>query len=70
MLSPILEELSKEFTNINFIKINIDHNQEVASKFNVRSIPTVYLFKDSKIVSYFVGFKNKDQIIEFLKEVK
>jgi thioredoxin 1 len=67
MLSPIIDELSNEFTNINFGKINVDDASNLAIKYNVQSIPTVFLFKDGQIKNKFLGFMPKELIIKFLK---
>ena len=46
-VSPILERLAKEFAGkVKILKLNIDENQEIASEFGIRSIPTFISFKD------------------------
>jgi thioredoxin 1 len=67
MLSPIMDELSNEFTNINFGKINVDDAGNLATKYSVQSIPTVFLFKDGQVKNKFLGFMPKELIIKFLK---
>lgn len=46
MLKPIVAEVSKELTNVNFHKINIDEFRPVAVENGVRSVPTLVIFKD------------------------
>jgi len=44
MVSPTVEELSKEYKDkVNFVKVNVDQNNELASKYNIFSIPTLHL---------------------------
>jgi thioredoxin 1 len=67
MLSPIIEDLSNEVKDVSFAKVNVDEASEIASRYGVQSIPTVYLFKDGQIKNKFVGFIPKEQILKFLK---
>lgn len=66
MLGPILEEVCSE-NNIPFGKINVDDEDELAAAFHCMSIPLVILFKDGKAVKQFVGYKSKEQVLEFIK---
>ncbi|MEK6926077.1 MAG: thioredoxin [Nanoarchaeota archaeon] len=68
MMAPIMEELSDKFKGkIKFAKVNIDENNSIASKFNVRSIPNFVLFKDGKPVEQFVGAMPAEDFEEKLK---
>lgn len=62
MLSPILEEMSKENKDesVQFVKVNVDENRELAGAFNVMSIPTVVIIKDGKVVDQHIGVMPKD----------
>lgn len=63
MLKPILEEIEKEHADIEFVKVNIDEQQEMAEKYEVMSIPTlVVLDDDGKIKETLVGLKSKQEI--------
>ena len=65
MMAPILNDLASDIPDGNYVaKLDVDKNQATAQKFNVRSIPTLILFKDGKEVNRFVGVKTKD----FLKK--
>ena len=46
MLSPIVDELSEEYSQYKFCKLNVDENEHLAAKYNVMSIPTLFVFKD------------------------
>ncbi len=66
MLGPVLEEVCSE-NNIPFGKINVDDEEELARSFNCMSIPLVILFKDGKAIKQFVGYKSKQEVLEFIK---
>jgi len=56
MIAPILEELAVEFEGkVKVTKVDVDTNIRTASRFNVRSIPTILFFKDGKLVDQVVG---------------
>lgn len=57
MLGSVLENM-----DLNIVKINTDTHQELAKEYGVMSIPTVYIYKDGKEVSKFIGFKSKEEI--------
>ena len=60
-VSPIVEELSGEYDGkVDFVKINVDENGELAQKYNVFSIPTLAIFKNGEIVSQKVGSSTKE----------
>ena len=60
-VSPVVEELSTEYDGkVDFVKINVDENGELAQKYNVFSIPTLAIFKNGEIVSQKVGSSTKE----------
>ncbi len=60
-MSPIVEELSEEYGDkVNFVKLNVVENNELAQKYNVFSIPTLAIFKDGEVVSQKVGATTKE----------
>ena len=55
-IAPALEEISKEMAGkVKILKMNVDENPGVPGKFGIRSIPTLLLFKDGKVISQKVG---------------
>ena len=69
-LSPVIEELSKEFDGkVRFAKVNVDECKDIPSKFGIRGIPTLLLFKDGKKVNELVGNQPKDKIKTMLDGV-
>ncbi len=61
MMAPILNDLAANLPEGYTVgKLDVDKNQATAQRFNVRSIPTLVLFKDGKEINRFVGVKTKD----------
>jgi thioredoxin 1 len=66
---PILEDLEDEFgDSVNFEKIDVDENEDVANEYQVRSIPTIVVENDDGVVERFVGVTQADQLTEALEE--
>ena len=60
MVGPVIEELAGEYAGkINFVKVNVDESNELASKYNVFSIPTLALFNKGQVVAQQVGAASK-----------
>ncbi|MBW7959882.1 thioredoxin [Patescibacteria group bacterium] len=70
MTGPIIDELADEMKNIKFVKINVDENPELASSYQVFSIPTFLVFKDGKVAHQFVGAMGKEGFINEINQVK
>ena len=61
MVSPVVEELSGDYDGkVNFVKVNVDQVNELSSKYNVFSIPTLALFNKGQIVAQQVGAASKE----------
>lgn len=68
MIAPIVEELAGEYEGKAKVgKLDVDNNQESAIKYGVRSIPTVLIFKDGKVVDTIIGAVPKVQIKQKLE---
>ena len=67
MLSPIVDEVAEERTDVKVGKVNVDEQPELAGQFGVMSIPTVILFKGGVPVSTSVGVKPKHALEAMLK---
>ena len=62
-IAPAISELAKEMVGIAKItKLDVDNNQSTAMNYGIRSIPTLLIFKDGKVVSQMVGLKTKEQL--------
>lgn len=69
MLAPILKQVKDDLgEQIKIIKIDVDENQMLASKYQVRGVPTMLLFKGGKQVWRQSGVLQKDQIISVVKQ--
>ncbi len=63
IIAPVVEELAQEYHNkVTFAKVNTDENPDLASRFNIRGIPTLIFFKDGKQVDHVVGAVPKAQL--------
>ena len=70
MIAPALEELSVEFGDrVDIVKLNIDENPEAPTKYGVRGIPTMILFKDGQPAATKVGAEPKGRIQGWLEGV-
>ena len=67
MVLPIIDEIASERDDIAVGKINVDDNPELASEFNVMSIPTLVIMKNGKIVNQSRGARPKSQILSLLE---
>jgi thioredoxin 1 len=66
-LSPIIDEISKELAGkIEVYKCNVDDNPETPSKFGVRGIPSLMLFKDGKLIDSKVGALPRASLTEWI----
>ena len=67
MIAPVLEELASEYAGrIKICKMDVDGNTETPAKFNIRSIPTLMIFKDGNMEAVKVGALSKTQLSEFI----
>lgn len=70
MLSPIVEELSNEITDIVFAKVDVDESSDIAALFKIMSIPTLIIFKEGKAIFKTVGFQSKEELRKIIEENK
>jgi thioredoxin 1 len=64
---PILEELAADYGDVEFEKVDVDDNQDVANEYRVQSLPTVVVENDDGIVDRFVGVTQRPDIEDALK---
>lgn len=70
MVSPIVDEISEERSDIKVGKINVDEQMELAMRFQVSSIPMLVVFKDGKAVAKSVGYRPKAEITAMVESAK
>lgn len=66
MVSPIVDEIADEHPEIKVGKINVDEQPELASAFQVMSIPSLFVVKDGKVARHATGAMPKAQILAML----
>jgi thioredoxin 1 len=63
IVAPVVEELAKEYAGkALFAKVNTDENPDLASRYNIRGIPTLMFFKEGKVLDQVVGAVPKAQL--------
>ena len=69
MVAPIVEELADEYNGkVKFVKLNTDDNVATASKYGIRSIPTLLVFKGGQAVEQVIGFRPKSDLKRSLEK--
>ena len=66
LVSPIVDEIAEEPSDVKVGKVNVDEQQELAAAFKVMSIPTLVVIKDGKIINQSIGARPKEQILAML----
>jgi thioredoxin 1 len=66
---PIIDQLSSEYKDITFFKVDVDQNSELASQYSIFSIPTYIIFKNGEIVAQFSGAMGKEAFVQELSKV-
>ncbi|CCQ35446.1 thioredoxin [Natronomonas moolapensis 8.8.11] len=59
---PILEELAEDYPDVEFDKVDVDSEQDVANEYQVRSLPTLIVENDQGVVERFVGVTQRDDL--------
>lgn len=65
---PVLEQLANKYSNIKFFKVDVDEVQSMKSKFQIRSVPTIILFKDGNVVHTKSGLSNLSSLETLINE--
>ena len=66
MLSPVVDEVAEERTDVKVGKVNVDEPPDLAAQFGVMSIPTLLVFEQGKLVRQAVGARPKASVLELL----
>lgn len=66
-VTPIIEEISNERSDIKVCKVNVDEEPELAGEFGIMSIPTLVTVKNGQVVGQTVGARSKNMILEMLQ---
>ena len=71
MLGPVLEEADKEYPDIEFVKFNVDMNDEnmdIAARYGIMSIPNVFIFRDGEVIGQMTGYRDIGGVRAFIDE--
>ena len=67
MIAPILDEIANSYAGkLKVAKVNVDENRDIATKYGIRGIPTLMIFKDGNIAATKVGALSKSQLAAFV----
>ena len=67
MIAPILNQIAEEYEGkVKVCKLNVDENEQTPTKYNIRGIPTLMVFKGGNVEVTKVGALSKSQLIQFL----
>ncbi len=69
-LGPVLENVSKALPDVKICKVNVDEAPNTAASYGIRSIPSMFLFKDGKQLDTKVGFSSEASITSWLNSYK
>jgi thioredoxin len=69
-VSPVVEEVATGYEGkLKVVKLNVDQNNEIPSRYGIRGIPTLLIFKDGKIAEQIVGYVHKETIDQTVSRV-
>ena len=66
MMSPVVDEIAEERSDIKVCKVNVDEERELAGLFQIANIPTLAVIKDGKVVNGSVGVRPKKDILKMI----
>jgi thioredoxin 1 len=67
MIAPLLDEIAKEKAGaVKVAKVNVDDNQSLSVRFNIRAIPSLLLFKDGQVRDQITGMTSKKNLLDKL----
>ena len=70
VVGPIIDEVSKEYKDKVVIgKVDVDNNDEAATKYNIRNIPTILFIKNGEIIDKVVGITSKKPLVEKINQL-
>ncbi len=67
MLAPVLEEISDKIS-IDILKVDVDKFPDIAERYNVFSIPTIYIIDKGEILKSHTGYLNPTELLSFIEE--
>lgn len=66
--APVIDQIAEERKETSFVKVDVDKNGQIASQYNVFSIPTFIIFNQGKVITQFTGAMGKERFIEEIEK--
>lgn len=66
ILSPRLEEVVNEYSDVKLVKVDVDKNSELAYTYNIQAMPTLIIFENGKVKNRVVGVIDKEDILKLI----
>ena len=67
MLAPIVEKVAEEHPEIAFVRVNVDEAPDLAARFGIASIPTLFYFNNGETKNSLVGYVDEDTVKQFVE---
>ncbi len=67
MMAPVLEEIAENNNDFKIVKLNVDENMSIAEKYNIMSIPALFVFDKGEVVNKSVALISKNEVLDLLK---
>lgn len=67
MMAPVLEEIAENNNGFKIVKLNVDENMSISEKYNIMSIPALFVFDKGEVVNKSVGLISKNEVLDLLK---
>ncbi len=68
-LAPVFDELASTYTDITFLKVNVEENQDISSRYFVTSLPAIFFLDDTKVISQVIGNVDKRKLIAEIEKL-
>lgn len=68
VIAPVIDQIAEERKETSFVKVDVDKNGQIASQYNVFSIPTFIIFNQGKVITQFTGAMGKERFIEEIEK--
>ena len=66
MMSPVIDEIADEVSDVKVCKVNVDEASDLASMFGIESIPTLIVIKNGQTVNKSIGLISKEQVLSLI----
>ena len=67
MMASVLEEIAENNNDFKIVKLNVDENMSIAEKYNIMSIPALFVFDKGEVVNKSIGLISKNEVLDLLK---